>query len=58
MQNKVHGFKLNGHKSGCLEKYNCGSRTNDSEAGYINLHDWDERKKSGTEEQPVRISMQ
>ena len=49
MQNKVHGFKLNGDMDGYLEKYHGGCRTNTHLGGYWNSLLWDERKISGME---------
>jgi hypothetical protein len=49
MQNKVHGFKLNGVISGYLEKYHGGGRTIQARRGYKNSPLRDERKKTGME---------
>jgi hypothetical protein len=54
MQNKVHGFKLNGDKYGCPEKCHGGSRTIPRQGGYKLLDELDERKKTGMKTQSLQ----
>jgi hypothetical protein len=55
MQNKVHGFKLNGDISGYLEKYHGGSRTKEAAGGYRNPALRDEWKNSGMEQKTPHV---